>query len=595
MSKRKLLLADDSITIQKVVNLTFADEGIEVIAVGDGDSAMRKFDEFLPDLVMADVNMPGINGYEMCRLIKRTEETAHIPVILLVGSFEPFDEAEAQEVGADDFLTKPFQSIRQLVNKVTDLLNRKVNVIAEPPVAETGAPPAVDSFADTLEFENRGDATTDFGDAGMDDEMIETSAANDFSADAGAVYQRETTIDYAKTQPLSADDLRGLSSTAETETTSETSDEVAAANDETPSEQAFTADEPIEDASSAFQYSEAPSFEEEARKLRVYDDEEGSENLSQYSAYRETADEERRDNISETEPQTDYYLETEPQFDKEITDAETLAPEVSYEPEPPREADFSQAETDTEDSSDEEEAAPAEETPASETDFTDEAPPAADTEEETKTVSDEVETTAPASWQSEPTVDYSLESPVETEIEEARTEEMPAAEAASEETARFDDQTEETPRFFAPEDESPAAEIEEPQEETQSEETQPPELISETPMATSAVIPPMDFDDGDLLDLPPLVEETGIRPQPKPQPIVPQVVAPQQMTAEPESKITVTKTFAESEIALSFPPELIEAIAQKVADKISANTMNEVLPQLADLVVQKLAERESKK
>jgi DNA-binding response OmpR family regulator len=124
MSKRKLLLADDSITIQKVVNLTFADEGIEVIAVGDGDSAMRKFDDFIPDLVMADVNMPGMNGYEMCHIIKNNEETNQIPVILLVGSFEPFDEAEATRVGADDYLTKPFQSIRQLVNKVTDLLNK---------------------------------------------------------------------------------------------------------------------------------------------------------------------------------------------------------------------------------------------------------------------------------------------------------------------------------------------------------------------------------------------------------------------------------------------------------------------------------------
>ncbi|HNU08193.1 MAG TPA: response regulator, partial [Pyrinomonadaceae bacterium] len=118
----KLLLADDSVTIQKVVNLTFVDEGIEVIAVGDGDSAMERFVEARPDLVLADVNMPGLSGYEICERIKSDPDSNGIPVILLVGSFEPFDEAEAKRVGADEHLTKPFQSIRQLVNTVTALL-----------------------------------------------------------------------------------------------------------------------------------------------------------------------------------------------------------------------------------------------------------------------------------------------------------------------------------------------------------------------------------------------------------------------------------------------------------------------------------------
>jgi CheY-like chemotaxis protein len=122
VSKRKLLLADDSITIQKVVNLTFADEGIEVISVSDGDSAMQKLTEITPDLVMADVHMPGISGYQMCEKIRESQQFGSTPVILLVGSFEPFDEEEAKRVGADDYLTKPFQSIRQLVSKVTTLL-----------------------------------------------------------------------------------------------------------------------------------------------------------------------------------------------------------------------------------------------------------------------------------------------------------------------------------------------------------------------------------------------------------------------------------------------------------------------------------------
>lgn len=122
MATRKLLLADDSVTIQKVVNLTFADEGMDVTSVGDGDRAVEKIEMMKPDIVLADVHMPGLNGYQVCEFVKRLPALSHIPVILLVGSFEPFDEEEARRVGADDYLTKPFQSIRQLVSRVNALL-----------------------------------------------------------------------------------------------------------------------------------------------------------------------------------------------------------------------------------------------------------------------------------------------------------------------------------------------------------------------------------------------------------------------------------------------------------------------------------------
>jgi CheY-like chemotaxis protein len=122
ISGLKLLIADDSITIQKVVELTFLDEGMEVASAGDGDQALAKLEEFAPDVVLADVFMPGRTGYEVCEAIKQHERFHNIPVMLLVGSFEPFDEAEARRVGADDVLTKPFQSIRQLVNRVGTLL-----------------------------------------------------------------------------------------------------------------------------------------------------------------------------------------------------------------------------------------------------------------------------------------------------------------------------------------------------------------------------------------------------------------------------------------------------------------------------------------
>lgn len=187
MSKRKLLLADDSVTIQKVVNLTFADEGIEVFTTGDGDSAMEKLREIKPDLVMADVNMPGLNGYQVCEQIKLNEATKQTPVILLVGSFEPFDEEKANAVGADDYLTKPFQSIRQLVNKVNELL-------------ATGAPTDVpaEMFEKTLKMETVPiSAHPGFGE-NMDDEMIETSQAENYSSFDMPGFRGQTGFDAEK-------------------------------------------------------------------------------------------------------------------------------------------------------------------------------------------------------------------------------------------------------------------------------------------------------------------------------------------------------------------------------------------------------------
>ncbi len=120
----RILLADDSITIQKVVNLTFADEGIEVVAVSNGDVAERRLAEVSPDLVLADIFMPGKNGYELCEAIKENSQFRNVPVVLLVGAFEPFDQVEARRVRADAHLTKPFES-RTLVETVRRLIGAR--------------------------------------------------------------------------------------------------------------------------------------------------------------------------------------------------------------------------------------------------------------------------------------------------------------------------------------------------------------------------------------------------------------------------------------------------------------------------------------
>ena len=120
----KLLLADDSVTIQRVIELTFADEDIEVITVGDGQLAIDRLDSDPPDIVLADVDMPKRDGYEVAAYIKSRPTLAHIPVVLLTGAFEPIDQARAMQAGSSDVLAKPFEP-QMVINRVKQLLGKK--------------------------------------------------------------------------------------------------------------------------------------------------------------------------------------------------------------------------------------------------------------------------------------------------------------------------------------------------------------------------------------------------------------------------------------------------------------------------------------
>jgi CheY-like chemotaxis protein len=117
----KLLLADDSVTIQRVIELTFADEDVEVIAVGDGQKAIERIEADRPDIVLADVGMPERDGYEVAAYVKNTAHLAHIPVLLLTGAFEPVDEQRAGAAGCDGVLAKPFEP-HMVITRVRELL-----------------------------------------------------------------------------------------------------------------------------------------------------------------------------------------------------------------------------------------------------------------------------------------------------------------------------------------------------------------------------------------------------------------------------------------------------------------------------------------
>ena len=144
----KLLLADDSVTIQRVIELTFADEDVKVAVVGDGRQAIERIVGDPPDIVLADIGMPERDGYEVAAFVKSDPRFAGIPVILLTGAFEPLDEERARKVGCDGVLVKPFEP-QVVINRVKELLSGRRPV---PPAAiGTAAAEARDRAIDRLD------------------------------------------------------------------------------------------------------------------------------------------------------------------------------------------------------------------------------------------------------------------------------------------------------------------------------------------------------------------------------------------------------------------------------------------------------------
>jgi len=141
---QKLLLADDSVTIQRVIELTFADENIDVVAVSDGDQAIARLDADPPDIVLADIGMPGKDGYEVASYVKHSPRLAHIPVVLLTGAFEPIDQARAASAGSDGVLAKPFEP-QLVIARVKELLSQP----ARAPMPDASMAPAAAPTTDT--------------------------------------------------------------------------------------------------------------------------------------------------------------------------------------------------------------------------------------------------------------------------------------------------------------------------------------------------------------------------------------------------------------------------------------------------------------
>ena len=145
----KLLLADDSSTVQRVIQLTFADESIDVTAVSDGVQAIDSVKREIPDIILADVSMPGKDGYEVASYLRADPALMSVPVVLLTGAFEPLDELRASQVGCSGVLMKPLEP-KQVVRAVKELLGVQDQTTKDVPVTEAPPDPLVPPSIDPI-------------------------------------------------------------------------------------------------------------------------------------------------------------------------------------------------------------------------------------------------------------------------------------------------------------------------------------------------------------------------------------------------------------------------------------------------------------
>jgi len=125
MSKGRVLVVDDEIYIVHILDFSLGMEGYEVITALDGEQALERLKSDRPDLIVLDIMMPKLDGYEVCKAIKSNPATKHIPVILLSAKGRNVDQKTGYDVGADDYITKPF-SPRKLVERINQLLGQTV-------------------------------------------------------------------------------------------------------------------------------------------------------------------------------------------------------------------------------------------------------------------------------------------------------------------------------------------------------------------------------------------------------------------------------------------------------------------------------------
>jgi DNA-binding response OmpR family regulator len=123
VDRKRILVVDDEIYIVHILEFSLTMEGYTVLTASDGEEALRVIERESPDLVVLDIMMPKLDGYEVTRRLRQDDGTRHLPVILLSANGRPVDREAGLQAGADDYITKPF-SPRKLLERIRDLLER---------------------------------------------------------------------------------------------------------------------------------------------------------------------------------------------------------------------------------------------------------------------------------------------------------------------------------------------------------------------------------------------------------------------------------------------------------------------------------------
>ena len=123
MAKAKILVVEDEDDILELITYNLAKEGYQVTGVPTGEDTLKRVRSDLPDLVVLDLMLPGVDGLEVCKLLKNDAKTRHVPIVMLTAKGEEADIVTGLELGADDYITKPF-SPRVLIARVRAVLRR---------------------------------------------------------------------------------------------------------------------------------------------------------------------------------------------------------------------------------------------------------------------------------------------------------------------------------------------------------------------------------------------------------------------------------------------------------------------------------------
>lgn len=139
----KILVADDSATMRRVLEMTFAGEDAKVVTVDSGDAAVNRAAEFVPDVVFADASMPGVDGYEVARRIKSNPSLSKVAVIVMASQHNPYDDGKGRAAGVDDHISKPFDT-QSVIDRVAQVLSRPRQSLAgeAPRTSAAPVPPA---------------------------------------------------------------------------------------------------------------------------------------------------------------------------------------------------------------------------------------------------------------------------------------------------------------------------------------------------------------------------------------------------------------------------------------------------------------------